>query len=169
MLGTGMLINLWAPYCLCWTVKKHSRKTVVREEGQHIKMIAGFVIRDRACQFCVIDFPISQINHYLKRHLRSSLEKDGMLSLIYVCCTKSAFALFQIWKCLEYAGQASSVFFSVGLSISLWKRLPSRNMLMLENICVAFINMHCTKVLSPVAGLLLPRKKVPQSRVVKEV
>lgn len=39
----------------------------------------------------------------------------------------------------------------------------------LENMCIVFINMHCAKVSSPVAGLLLPCKKIPQSRVVKKV
>lgn len=44
-----------------------------------------------------------------------------------------------------------------------------RKMQMLENICIAFINVLCAEILGPVAGLLLPCKKVPHSRVVKEV
>ena len=45
---------------------------------------------------------------------------------------------------------------------------PPENMLMSENICNAFINMQCAMVLCPVAGLLLPCKKVHQSREKKE-
>ena len=40
---------------------------------------------------------------------------------------------------------------------------------MLENVCIASITVLCAEVLGPVAGLLLPCKKVPHSRVVKEV
>lgn len=56
MLGTGMPINFWAPYCLCRTVKIHSRKILEGGDGgQGIKMIAGVVIPDWACEFCVTD------------------------------------------------------------------------------------------------------------------